>query len=524
MSDQEKPMPELESEGSGVTEDKVEFDETGGTLNKEAPTETTTEDKPVLNPVVLDGRVVFFPKDGIMPAPYNTTNLSQINFTGENLVKTLPNLDSDPTEGLAAYIAGYTHNIDMANYRSDLNLPKNLIRYTDSDGTKRATAITIPQPPLGNSPLSGEDAVLAITSTLGISGRIQGPLAGSGFRIELEAATGDDYTLLDEYLLRRKGEVGRITFGASMAYSTVYLETDIVNLIRRKITNHNIEGVALAEAYRYIKQDDYPTLCTMLMAAAMPDGYEVNVPCLSDDKSCTHTETGVVNPARMYFVDQTLLTDKQLDIITRPMSEKVTLDELKIYEDEFVVNARHPGKYSYDLAHPRLGDITVNFKYKRPTIMDFISGGNVWATGINEIITSALKANDNDDPVVHRRTLKRQISLNSIAQFAAWFDRIEILRDGKVLATVNEAQHIISTLKGIISDEHTSLVFDDVNNYIFDGNPTVIGVPNFPCPKCQSKEPAGVYVIPVDVEMLFFIRMCDQAVLSALVANTGMVM
>ena len=490
-----------------------------GTLAAEVPAE---EDKPteevVKNKIVMDGRMVFYPNDKVDMSPYLANNLSSVSFNGKNLLKCYPDPENDPVDGLASFVAGWSHNTQMSMYRDTLENLSNVISYAGEDGTQRRTAITIPKPPLNGTKLASEDAVLAITSALGIGGKIQIPLVSSGFRIEIERPTGDDIALLDEYLLRNKGEFGRFTLGGSMTYSSCYLERDIVNLALRKIVRTNLATSVSAEALRKrIKQDDYPTITLGLMAAILPEGYDVNVPCLSSVSTCNHIQTGKISPARMFNVDHRLLTNRQLEIITRPINESVSLDDYDEYAAEF--GKLTDVKTSYEFVQ---GDYTYRFIYKRPSIEEFISGGISWAKGINDIITTAMKGGDAS--VVHKRMLRRQFNLNTISQFAAWFGAVEIVNaEGKVLAAVTDDSNILDLLKRIIVADQVHDVFEDVNRFIFNQNPTVIGVPNINCPVCKKPiSEDNTVVVPQDIDMVFFTRISDQAVFDAIIGNMAL--
>ena len=468
--------------------------------------------------IVGDGRLVFIPDvESKASNPYYTMNLSRTNFTGEHLLKCFPDTE-DAVDAIASVSAGWVHNGNMVMSREALDKQTNVMTYTPTDGSKvRRQAITRPQPLIGKTTLVGEAAILAITSSLGISGRVQLPMVGSGgFRIELTRPTGEELALLDEYLLRNKGELGRFTYGASMTHNSVYITRDLVGLAFRNVKRWNLDLPCTPENLRdMVKQDDYPTLIIGLIAAILPEGYTVNVPCLSEDAGCSHITTGSVNPARMWTVDESMLTEYQLEVATRTIGMPVTVGETELYLADFKTNLNANNTYEFVR-----GGITCRFNYKRPTIEESIQSGILWANGVNRIIRELLQKTT--DETADTRVVSRQFNLNVISQFTAWFESVQTVDSstGKVLATVTEPGDIITLLKQLVSDDEVQRVFDDINKFIFNNNPVVVGVPNYNCKACSKPiSPDNTVVVPQNVDLLFFIHISAPAVINQTFAS-----
>lgn len=437
-----------------------------------------------------------------------------------NLSLTSSMYDDDYTEKLypdglvktedatAVMISDFVVDSNEALYNQHTGKISNVIEGTDKDGVGRKTAITKSKPKLNGSTLVGEEAVLAITTNLGMSGQIEVPLVNSGFRLRLNRLSGDDLAILDEQLLVNKGEFGRMTIGTSMGFNNSYLRRDIVNTIMRAVVSHNIEGIAdtdIDALRKRIKNRDYKTLLTAVMVGSFPDGFSANIPCGNIKTKCRHVTTAYVNAARTFHVDHGLLTDKQLEVITRPISEKVTDIELEAYQAAFNTES--------DFFEFTKNGSIYRFSFQNCNLENNIRAGISWAANINKAITRFIA--NKDDISVRKRIVNNTLNTNVLAQFGGWFKSITVRDEDtdELLMTVTDQNTIIKILKEIYADENVTEVFEAINKYIYSGNPVTIGVPEYTCPVCGEDEVKKI-LVPLDIESLFFIHLIDQEILS----------
>ncbi|AFI55317.1 hypothetical protein TSMG0034 [Halocynthia phage JM-2012] len=441
-------------------------------------------------------------------SPLNTLVLSSSLYDESYIDKLHPDGIVETDAATSVMISDYVVDTNEALYSTHKGKVSNIISGTNKDGEVRKSAISKSKPKLNGSTLVGEAAVLAITTNMGMSGQIEVPLVNSGFRLRINRLSGDDLAILDEQLLVNKGEFGRMTIGTSMGFNSSYLRRDIINAILRAVVSHNIDGVRdtdIDAIRKRIKSRDYKSLLTAVMVGSFPDGFSANIPCTNTKTKCRHVTTGYVNAARCFHVDHGLLTDKQLEIITRPISEKVTDVELEEYQADF-----NTEKDFFEFS--KNGSV-YRFDFQNCNLENNIRSGITWAANINKAINRFIA--NKDDPEVRKRVVNNTLNTNVLAQFGGWFKSITILDEEtrEVQLTVIDQDTIIKVLKEIYSDEKVNDVFEAINKYIYSGNPVTIGVPEYPCPVCGEDEVKSI-LVPLDIESLFFIHQIDQGMLS----------
>ena len=475
------------------------------------------EDEPIISaPIktVIDFGADYrepFVSDDTVPVRSIYNRFYSNNIINDEVIRTTyPDIETSPESGYAVVVAGMVLDFEVKDHKKYVGVVSNIISHTDEDGITKKVAPAKSKPKFDGSSITGESAVLAITSTMGYTPRIKIPLVNSGFSIEIRRPTGDDTMILDEMLLASKGEFGRITVGSSMGFSSVYMQRDIVSTILRLTISHNLDMVPQnkpSELYKYIKSTDYDSLLTGYMATNHPDGLETNVPCMGNGGKCANIVTGYTLPPRLWNVDHGRLTDYQLDHITRPMGSKVTVEEYDKYQSEFAVDTD-----TYEFTR---GQIKYKFKYKVPTLEESIRSGCAWAGKINKVIGKYISSSE--DTIVRKRVMGSQISTNVLSQYGGWFESIELVdtETNERMAIVEDSETIVEFLKDLYSDESVSDSLDAVRDFIANSNPVTCGVKNVSCPVCRSKVGGDDrYLVPLDMQNLFFIHSADRQVLA----------
>lgn len=488
---------------------------------KLAEEEVVEAEKEAVELLGLDSRPVFIQSDKVEINPTNIIVASNNFMESEAYYKCYPDPENDINDGYAHLIGGgIVSDIEVGMIKKHIGPLSNLITATKDGEVLRKMAISKNKPLLNGSTMVGEDAVLAITSSLGLGGKIKVPLVNSGFTIELTKFTGDDWTILDEQLLLNKGEFGRITVGSSMSHMSSYLKRDIISAILKHICGHNLAFVNQNEPNKltkYISTRDYETLLVAVLYGSLPDGLPTNIPCMSVDTNCNAITTGKTNAARMFYVDHGKLTDYQLETITQPMTELLSKEDYDKYHKEFKSDTSE-FKFTRD-------EVEYVFTYKSPSLEDDINSGMSWASGINKAINRYITSKD--DYVTRKRYINKTINTNTLAQFGGWFESIELFStdDGSKLLRIEDQDTILKTLKSLYSDESVSDALTSIREFIHNPNPTTIGVPTFICPSCKkTAEPdSEVIIIPVDIQSLFFIHLIDRDMLQNHIEQLDMI-
>lgn len=472
-------------------------------------------DFPGLLPCELDNiesRAGFTPDDKVEVHPTSTIFMTSELHNPNYYDKLFPDGLKLEKDQVSVAIGEYSNNHNVMLFKEHKGRVANIIDGIDEDGEVRRTAISKTKVLNKGSTLVGEAAILAITTKLGNGVRIEVPLVNSGFRIAIDRLDGDDLAILDEQLLTAKGEFGRMTIGSSMGFNSAYLKRDIINTILRRLREHNLEGVEQGDidaVRRRIMMEDYESLLVAVLAATRPDGYYANVPCPNIETECKHITTGYVHPARCWHVDHSKLTNRQLEIITRPLSVKVSAEELSKYREDFKIDG--------DTFTFTKGGSDYVFKFTKCTLENNVRAGIRWATNINKAVSQYLTSFEEDD-VRRKRIMTKTLNVNSLSQFGGWVASIAVYdsETKELELKVEDAESVIGVLKTIYDDENVTDLFDKLYKFIYSGNPVTVGVEEFTCLKCgpiKNKESKRV-LVPLDIEALFFIHLIDPALLN----------
>lgn len=512
-SEADKPLVEVTGEPADTNEVTAKVELTDVEFTPDDPKDTPPKAEQVDEyegkgscTLAADNRPVFIQSDKVEINAFYTLGISETIGSITNIEKHYPNAETSPSDGVSLLMANSTVDHESWLSKEHLGELSNIITGLDKDGAVRRTAISKSKPTLNGSTLVGEEAILAITSSLGVGGKITTPLVNSGFSIRTRRLTGDDIVILDEQLLLNKGEFGRMTIGTSMGFISSYLQRDIITTLLRSVTDHNYAGIEQGDIEglrKVIKHRDYWAMLVGALAGTNPDGLLTNIPCTSHVKDCDHVTTGNTLPSRLYHVDHEKLTARQLEIITRPMSIPVTKDDLVDYQADFITDSDY-----YEFTSE--GKV-YHFHYQQPSIQDNVNAGVKWASSINKIVNRHIASKD--DPVVRKRVVRRALELNTLSQFGGWFSYIEVKNeeDGTLLARVDDQDTIIGLLKELYQLEEVGGALDNIRKFISNKDPVTIGVPNFKCPKCSATvKPKSDILVPVDIQLLFFIHTIDQ--------------
>jgi hypothetical protein len=411
---------------------------------------------------------------------------------------------------LASSLSTYSERSDAAGGKLD--------KFIHNVDNTIKTAVSQFHPKVQHGEVTTADAVAALLIAAGVNDTWQMPLVNSGFRISLNTPSAEDRILLDEKLVIRMGELGRYTYGASFSNTSAYMDTDIFNFFLDHVAGHNIEGVALKDKgalRKYIKAEDFDAIITLMVHAINRDGYDVVVPC--PGKECNHITNGLVTPSHLIKYDQSLLTDLQRDIITRPMSKQVSIKDLVAYQDAFTppkaVSVTHNG-------------VTYEIYITRPSLHDRCRVGTVWCDGINNAVDKFLhRMGGEDNQQTKRALVERLLDINALTSFLPYFQSVRIYKQDPESAeyiidnTVTGIEAINLTVKSLINvPDLLTKVLSTIDNLANEINPVGIGVPRFKCSKCDHMGDSEF--VPVSIKTQFFTHALGQkALLTYLQAN-----
>lgn len=390
----------------------------------------------------------------------------------------------------------------------------NYARINTREGAKWSNSMTLPNgrkfgiaaPAFkginGQEYVSGRRALDIFDSFSGLGRRNLVPLMHTGIYVTLRAPSPSAYVELNQLLMDEKETLGRITKGAIFSAESVFLYQRIANMILRHVEDSNAMDTSLDYLKSIIKIQDMESLMWGILCTHHPKGMHIRVPCTAT-QDCTYVAERVVNVRKMWFPDLSRFNTKQLAIISRGGKEKITDEDLKVYQDEFkpILSA----KAKIPMTELEDGPVcTVTFT--NPTLQETFNSATEWVNSIEQASVTAFPvALSGRDRIAY---VNRQAEALTLIQYSHFVEKIEF-EDGDNIATILERKDINDILSRLSGNSVSRTAFlDAVNDYINDSFHVVIGHPNYPCPKCgkahATKRSPSNHVVPYEGLMGFF--------------------
>ena len=354
----------------------------------------------------------------------------------------------------------------------------------------------------GTEYVSGRRAIDIFDASSGLGRRNLVPLYHTGIYVTLRAPAPTAYVELNQLLMEEKEKLGRISKGAIFSAESIFLYQRIANMILRHVEDTNAQDNNIDYLKSIIRIQDMDTLMWGILCTHHPKGMHIRVPCTAT-QDCTYVAERVVNVRKMWFPDLSRFNTKQLAIISRGGKEKITDEDLKVYQDEFkpILSA----KAKIPMTELEDGPVcTVTFT--NPTLQETFNSATEWVNSIEQASVTAFPvALSGRDRIAY---VNRQAEALTLIQYSHFVEKIEF-EDGDNIATILERKDINDILSRLSGNAVSRTAFlDAVNDYINDSFHVVIGHPNYPCPKCgkahATKRSPSNHVVPYEGLMGFF--------------------
>lgn len=431
-------------------------------------------------------------------------NIGELDRLSENY----PRFDATDNVTSRAWLAGYTSGMR--------NLPKG---DSFSDSVEREGSawrqkveyngayLGAGRPRFGDNSsnvISGERALMKVSSMLGLGSMVQIPLWHTGIWVSIKAPTEASLLELERRIANEKIRLGRYTNGMVFSNTSVYTVSYVVNFVLEHVYDASVKNISQDSLKDLIKTTDIPTLVWGLACAIYPNGYDYSRPCTTNPSECQHIVNGVLNIAKLFWTDNDSLSTYQRKHMQR-RQDKFTKEELDRYEQEHV----RGGVYRINLSE------NLNVTLRVPTIAQYETSGFAWVEGIVELLEGSLgvslRGEERDDYIVD------QGRLTALRQYSHWVKNIEAGDD------LIEDTETTEELLGLLSSDQelADSFFEKVGQYIDDSTVSLIAIPKYDCPACGGEQHGDVHdlrhphLLPIDAVSVFF-TLLDQLIYKAL--------
>jgi hypothetical protein len=361
---------------------------------------------------------------------------------------------------------------------------------TGTVGAKRALV-----QPNGNK-LTGDSAVLMLTSMLGVGDNVSIPLWHTGIWVSFKTPTEAEVLELERRLRYRKISLGRATYGSIFSNISAFTKRCYAEFAVAHIYSCSLKEWDEEILLNTILTTDYPQLIWGLVCSMYPDGYRLSQPCTQNIGKCTHVVRSRINVSKLSWVDKTRFTEEQLKFLSN-RRQKVTTTELDQYQAY--------GKWA-ERTTVRINE-RVSVVFKVPTIGEYLESGDRWIDEIQEMIEGSfakdLRGNERD------RYINDQSTVATLRKYGHWVAEIHMHRsEDEEPLVIDDQDTIERSLTQLSSDlELSGMVLDKALDVINASTVCIIGIPSYKCPSCnkeQAEENAPGNLIPLEIDHVFF--------------------
>ena len=344
--------------------------------------------------------------------------------------------------------------------------------------------------------LKGELAVLKVAKLLGLGDVLTIPLPHSGIWVTIKPPTEKD--LIDFYnsIFKEKIALGRATFGLTLTNFSVYINNKLFDFIIKHIHSINYSDIPKTDIKDYVLINDFYMLAWGFAATLYPNGFEYSRACVNDVEKCTYIANATLNMHKLLWIDNSVLTPVQTNILYENRPNKLTIDSYNKYKTEHtrVISSEFTVKDS------------IKFKLKIPTFTEYTNDGMTWINKINSAVDSLLVTDTDEDEDKKKALLDQYVRSSILRQYSHFIDYIEV--DENTIADRDTINQVLETLSA--DDEYREEIAKNILKYKEDTTIAIIGIPEYKCPSCNKEQndlinlPRFTNVIPLDVMQLFF--------------------
>lgn len=496
----EQPIVHEPKQAEADTVGREEIREEPATVGQEEilePSTTENEPPPVEIPPAMGNVELLYEDVSIFPNNIaDLTNIEMIPLLAmpyplaEKIVAGTPSASRDDSESARRWKEVNEESKEFVMHGAAFN------RAVEREGSQYKQFLETPKGQLGfSSPrlaeregvkISGEKAILRVRALMGQGGLITIPLFHSGFWITIKTPSESSYIELRRRLVEDKIRLGRLTHG--LVFSNVQSFTNgwLLDLIEDHLYETSLKDQTNLRSK--IKVTDLPTLFWGLACSIWPKGFQYTRAALTPEGiEAKELIAGLVNVAKLMWVDNTYFTPWQKSHMSNRQSGSVTQDSLDRYQKEF---AQHSGRTIVVNDHLKI-------HLQVPSAEAFVASGYRWINALVNIVDATFTG-ETDDAGRRNVAMVEHANATLLRQYGHWISSIEV--DESEQTDTDVLDSIVNMLAESV--EVRTKFLNEVGKFIDDSTGVVIAIPEV-SPK-GSGIPRFPRLIPLDVVSTFF--------------------
>ena len=339
---------------------------------------------------------------------------------------------------------------------------------------------------------SGEKARLRVRQSLKLGVIFNIPLWHSGFWIRIKAPQEAELLELYRQITSDKITLGRATYGLLFSNNTSYATRALLDFCVDCIYETSLDLKDNQDIRQYIKTPDLPILFWGLACSVWPNGFQYMRACIADAEKCNHVIKAKLDLSKLQFTNTSELTKRQITHMTKRNRGAMSLESIKLYQDEFIKGQARQVSLNED----------VKMTLQIPDALEHIDAGYRWINAIEENYGRALIQEESK----RDNYLISQGKATVMRQYGHFVKEVNV--SGEIFDDQETIEGILDDLTA--SDEIRDKFLESVAKYLDDSVISLIAIPTFKCPNCQEEQKLEKEketfpgLIPIDVNNTFF--------------------
>lgn len=341
--------------------------------------------------------------------------------------------------------------------------------------------------------LTGEAAMMRMRQATGQGTTFSFPLYHTGIWVTLMAPEETELVELERRLTEEKANLGRATHGVVFGNNSAIFAGILADFVIDHIHDSNL--IENERSYhQVISCLDLPILIWGLAYTIWPQGFPYSRTKIKPEDGSYIEESGLLKLGGLQITDNLALTDRQRNHMAKQRGQKVNLETIRLYREQFLRGATRRVTVNENLA----------FELAVPSIADYLESGNKWVNGISTMVDKALGLAANETKRIEH--IEKLGKATNVRQFGHWVKAIHLGSD--VIDDREDIDNNLDVYSG--SDEHNEAFFDHIQKFAEDSTISVVAVTRGDYDESSNKMQQFPNYLVLDTMSTFFILLLQK--------------